>query len=83
MQLDRAERIDKVEEALGEQGGDYERLLRGMEGKGEGEGEGGGEVGVRRERGKRKVVDEDEDEDEDDEDVEDERGAKKTRVDEG
>ncbi|MCJ1319997.1 histone acetyltransferase 1 [Xylographa vitiligo] len=78
IQLDRAERIDKVEEALGEQGGDYERLLRGMEGKGGGN----GEVGVRRERGKRKVVDEDEDEDEDD-DVEDDREAKRTRTDEG
>ncbi|MCJ1436369.1 histone acetyltransferase 1 [Xylographa pallens] len=78
MQLDRAERIDKVEEALGEQGGDYERLLRGMEGKSEGN----GELGVRRERGKRKVVDEDEDADED-EDVEDNREAKRTRTDEG
>ncbi|MCJ1289819.1 histone acetyltransferase 1 [Xylographa carneopallida] len=78
MQLDRAERIDKVEEALGEQGGDYERLLRGMEGKGDGD----GEVGVRRERGKRKVVDDDEDADED-EDGGDDREAKRTRMDEG
>ncbi|MCJ1283635.1 histone acetyltransferase 1 [Xylographa opegraphella] len=78
IQLDRTDRIDKVEEALGEQGGDYERLLRGMEGKGGGE----GEAGVRRERGKRKVVDEDEDADED-EDVEGVREAKRTRTDEG
>ncbi|KAL9117949.1 MAG: hypothetical protein Q9187_005513, partial [Circinaria calcarea] len=33
MQLDRLERIDKVEEALGEQQGEYERLLRGMAGR--------------------------------------------------
>ena len=76
MQLERAERIDKVEEALGEQGGDYERLLRGMMGRGEG----GDEVGVRRERGKRKIVDEDEDEDKD---ADDGWQPKRMRVDEG
>lgn len=65
MQLDRLERIDKVEETLGEQQGDYERLLRGMAGRESGdlvEGEGSAE---RRERGKRKTVVEDGDEDED------------------
>lgn len=59
MQLERAERIDKVEQTVGELVGDYERLLRAMEGK-RGEGEG------RRERAKRKIVLEG-DEDEDDE----------------
>ncbi|KAI4093499.1 MAG: hypothetical protein LQ344_002912 [Seirophora lacunosa] len=78
MQLERGERVEKVEEAVGEQVADYERLLRRMEERGEGEeeehggddGEGvvgkvgdGGVVG-RRERGKRKVVVDDDDEDE-------------------
>lgn len=61
IQLDRLERIDKVEEALGEQQGDYERLLRGMTGR-EGEGEGAVDgIGERKERGKRKTVVDDED----------------------
>lgn len=66
MQLDKADRIDKVEETVGDLVGDYERLLRGLEagetGNG-GEGVGNGRV-ERRDRAKRKVVDEDEDEDE-------------------
>ena len=64
IQLDRGERIDKVEQAVGEQAGDYERLLRGME-KWEAGG-GDGASSERRDRGKRKVVVEDEE----DEDVE-------------
>lgn len=67
MQLDKADRIDKVEETVGDLVGDYERLLRGLEARktgngGEGVGNGRAE---RRDRAKRKVVDEDEDEDED------------------
>lgn len=62
VQLDRGERIDKVEQALGEQAGDYERLLRGMEKWDVAGGGGDGAVSERREKGKRKVVDEDEDE---------------------
>ena len=61
IQLDRTERIEKVEETLGDQGADYERLLRNLEGKGMGS----DEVGIRRERAKRKVIhEEDEHEDE-------------------
>lgn len=56
MQLDRLERIDKVEEALGDQGGDYERLLRAMTGKGIAD----VEVSVRRDRGKRRIIDDEE-----------------------
>ena len=66
MQLNRGERIDKVEQTVGEIAGDYERLLRGLEARknmvilftddGERERE--------KRRGKRKViVIEDEDED--------------------
>ena len=62
MQLDRAERVDKVEETVGEVAGDYERLLRGMEKWQGGERSGGSE---RRDRAKRKVVDEDDEDDED------------------
>ncbi|KAL8708480.1 MAG: hypothetical protein Q9220_006637 [cf. Caloplaca sp. 1 TL-2023] len=72
-QLDRAERVEKCEDAVGEVVGEYEGLLRGWEergkrhkGKGEGERENGvggdGEGVGRRERGKRKVVLEDEEE---------------------
>ena len=63
IQLDRGERVDKVEQTVGEVAGDYERLLRGME-KWEG-GESGGSS-VRRERAKRKtiVVDDEDEEDE-------------------
>ena len=67
MQLDRTERIDKVEQTVGEVVGDYERLLRGLaeramqaEGMENGAGEGSGQ---RRERAKRKVVEDEEDED--------------------
>ena len=59
MQLDRTERIDKVEETLGDQAGDYERLLRALAGNGGAN----VEVGVRRDRGKRKIIDDDDDED--------------------
>ena len=79
IQLDRTERIDKVEETLGDQEADYERLLRNLEGKGIGS----DEIGTRRERGKRKIID---DEDEDDNGaVESEtiRTAKKKRSDDG
>lgn len=57
MQLDRTERIDKVEETLGDQAGDYERLLRALAGNGGAD----VQVGVRRDRGKRKIIDDDED----------------------
>ena len=79
IQLDRAERADKVEQTVGEVAGDYERLLRGMEKwkKAEKEsgvdgddaaaavaGEGAGFGEKRRERGKRKnIVEDDVDED--------------------
>ena len=82
MQLERGERIDKVEQTVGEVAGDYERLLRGLEGmskNGNGNGvasvEGGGE---RRERGKRKVVVDEEDEE--DEDGGGEREAKRRKA---
>lgn len=58
-QLDRAERIDKVEQTVGEVAGDYERLLRRLGQGGAGKWEGG-----RRPRGRR-VVDDDEEEEED------------------
>jgi len=64
VQLDRAERIDKVEQAVGEQAGDYERLLRGMEKWERGGGGGDGAAGERRDRGKRKVVLEDDEDEE-------------------
>lgn len=70
MQLERMERVEKVEETVGEQVGDYERLLRRMK---EREAEGDrdevtvgrrepvvGTGGSRRDRGKRKVVDDEE-----------------------
>lgn len=61
MQLDRTERIEKVEQTVGEVAGDYERLLRGLEG-GQGSASATG-LGRR----KRKVVLDDEDEDDGDE----------------
>ncbi|MDI1488894.1 MAG: histone acetyltransferase 1 [Ramalina farinacea] len=71
IQLDRAERADKVEQTLGEVAGDYERLLRGMQKWKEAEEkshevdeEKAGRSGERRDRGKRKIV-----EDEDDSDI--------------
>ncbi|KAG6999380.1 histone acetyltransferase type B catalytic subunit [Physcia stellaris] len=68
MQLEHLDRIDKVEQTVGEVIGDYERLLRGMVEKAmkgddgvEGQASKNGE---KRERGKRKlVVEDDEDED--------------------
>ncbi|KAK0511466.1 hypothetical protein JMJ35_006039 [Cladonia borealis] len=86
MQLERGERVDKVEEAVGEQAGDYERLLRNMEK----EGGVGGNGERRRERGKRKNVvllddDDEEDEDEDEDEEVDggvERATKRVRLDE-
>ncbi len=82
IQLERGERVDKVEQTVGEQAGDFERLLRGMEkweGGGAG-GAGGADGAPRRQRGKRKnvVVD---DEDDEDEDEEVERATKKVRID--
>lgn len=69
-QLERIERIDKVEQTVGEVVGDYERLLQGLASRqGEGEGEGGAaqaEAGTGagaertgrkgKERGKRKII---------------------------
>lgn len=74
MQLEKAERIDKVEQTVGEVAGDYERLLRGLEERAGAAGaggavNGGGERGVR--RGKRKVImDNDEEEEKEKKDVE-------------
>ena len=85
MQLERGERIDKVEETLGEQAGDYERLLGGLEGK---EGE-SADVGMRRDRAKRKVIAEDDEEDEEndgleaDDAMEGERQPKRRKEDDG
>ncbi|MCJ1223445.1 histone acetyltransferase 1 [Toensbergia leucococca] len=71
MQLEKGERIDKVEQTVGEVAGDYERLLRGLEARKD---EGGEEVngsekrenggGERKGRGKRKVIIEDDEDDE-------------------
>lgn len=66
-QLDRADRIDKVEQAVGEQAGDYERLLRGMEKWAGSDGDAG--PSERRVRGKRKVIEEDDDEEDEDEEI--------------
>ena len=63
-QLDRTERIEKVEEQVGELAADYERLLRTMEKRkylGDGELNSGGSE--KKERGKRKVVLEDDEDD--------------------
>ena len=79
IQLDRAERVDKVEQTVGEQAGDFERLLRGMENWDGGESGGSSE---RKDRGKRKVIADDEDEDEDmGMDGVGEKAAKKIRID--
>ena len=77
IQLDRGERVDKVEQAVGEVAGDYERLLRGMEKfrGGEASGSSGG-----RDRAKRKVVDEDDDDDDDDDDVDEEMAGDAKRA---
>ena len=64
MQLERAERIDKVEQTVGEVVGDYERLLRALQGKGG--------------RSKRKVVLDEEDDDDDDDD-DDTKGEEQER----
>lgn len=66
IQLDRRERIDKVEQTVGEVAGDYERLLRGMEKWARGE---AGASSERRDRAKRKVIDEDEDDEDEDEEM--------------
>ncbi len=86
IQLERGERVDKVEQTVGEQAGDYERLLRGME-KWEGGAADGKDGERRRERGKRKNVVLDDDDDEDDEGEEEEvdggveRATKRIRID--
>lgn len=78
IQLDRGERVDKVEQTVGEVAGDYERLLRGME-KWQGrEASGSGSEEHRERRRKRKVVD-DEDGDDDGDDVEMAGVAKRAR----
>ena len=76
IQLDRIEIVEKVEQAVGEQAADFERLLKNM---GDYEsGKGTGNAG-RSSRGKRKkVVEEDEDEDDDD-DMDDSVGVKRAR----
>ena len=82
MQLDHLDRIDKVEQTVGEVVGDYERLLRGMVEKavkgGIDDGEGGTSTnGGKRDRAKRKLIVEDDE----DEDVADssERGRKRNK----
>lgn len=64
IQLDRGERVDKVEQTVGEVAGDYERLLRGME-KWQGGEAGPSGSSERRDRVKRKVIDEEDDGDDD------------------
>ena len=67
MQLDRAERADKVEQTVGDVAGDYERLLNGMkkwkeaEEKSTAVDDAGERREERRERSKRKILDDDED----------------------
>lgn len=78
IQLDRGERVDKVEQTVGEVAGDYERLLRGMEKWQGGEASGSGSEEHRERRRKRKVVD-DEDGDDDGDDVETAGVAKRAR----
>ena len=93
MQLDRVERIDKVEDVVGVLVGDYERLLRRLENGLEQNDE---EVdrAARRVRGKRKIFDDDEsDEDEEEQEQEEdgdgripireERRWKRSRQDDG
>lgn len=93
MQLERTERVEKVEETVGEVVGDYERLLRGVA-KRKGYGQEGGEVeggagasGVNgsgvggsggRARGKRKTIIEDDEEGDEGEG----RGTPRRRVEE-
>ena len=69
IQVDRAERIDKVEQAVGDIAGDYERLLRGMSKWQDDEkksshanGNAEGSSIPRRDRPKRKILDDDDDE---------------------
>lgn len=79
-QLDRGERVDKVEQTVGEVAGDYERLLRGMEKWRGGEASGSGSEEHRERRKKRKVVDEEDgDDDDDDDDAEMAGVAKRAR----
>ena len=79
IQLDRLDRIDKLEETLGGQQGDYERLLRNIVDRASSglEESNGNGVSERRERGKRKVVDEDDDDESTG--VEDGRASKRMR----
>lgn len=82
IQFDRTERIDKVEQTVGEVAGDYERLLRAMSGAG---GEGGEENGEQKERGqresKRKVIEDDDDDDGDNDNKR--RGKKRAKGEDG
>ena len=82
IQLERSERVDKVEETVGEVSGDYERLLRGLEGSekhGNGNGDASGSV-ERRERAKRKViVDEEDVEDNESEEQRGQKGVKRRK----
>ena len=79
-QLDRLERIDKLEETLGGQQGDYERLLRNIVERSSAVEEESNDNGPseRRERGKRKIIDDDEDDDEST-GLEDGRASKRVR----
>lgn len=73
VQLGRSERIEKVEQTVGEVAGDYERLLRGIEG---GKGTATETGSVRR---KRKVILDDEDEDDDAEQASEASAVKRRR----
>jgi len=79
IQLDRAERVDKVEQQVGDQASDYERLLGEMENF---QGAGVSGSSERRERGKRKMVieDEEDDDDDDDDDEDEEMGGDQKRL---
>jgi histone acetyltransferase 1 len=69
IQLDRAERIDKVEETLGDQAGDYERLLGNLEKRLT------GEFGLPRRERKRKIIEDDDEDDSDEEEAIEENGG--------
>jgi histone acetyltransferase 1 len=79
IQLERPDRVDKVEEAVADIGGDYERLLRTLEGRRVAESIEPRGNGYATLRGKRKVVEDDDDEDMEEEEGEEERGRKRRR----
>ena len=80
MQLEREERIDKVEETVASVQADYERLLERMAKLSPDEKNGGGSAIAVRQRGKRKTVVEDGVDSSHDEEGEEESGMKRRRV---